>query len=166
MKNIFLFLFLMITIPANAQNDFDKIIDKETGATIFKGRFNIEAIEKQPDFTWFAKGVEAYKPDEGTLQTLKLKDYDIVVLMGTWCEDSQILVPKLYKALRMINYPFTHLQIVGVDRAKEGKYKEKAFYNLEFVPTIILFKEGKEVGRIVETVNESIEKDLLKLTNN
>ena len=34
---------------------------------------------------------------------------------------------------------------------------------IELVPTIIFYKDGSEIGRIVETPVESMEKDLLKI---
>jgi hypothetical protein len=38
-------------------------------------------------------------------------------------------------------------------------------YKLEKVPTIIVFKGNKEVGRIVETVDKSVENGLVKIIN-
>ncbi|MEJ2614863.1 MAG: hypothetical protein P8Z35_07895 [Ignavibacteriaceae bacterium] len=34
---------------------------------------------------------------------------------------------------------------------------------IELVPTIIFYKDEKELGRIVETPNDSLEKDILKI---
>jgi hypothetical protein len=38
-------------------------------------------------------------------------------------------------------------------------------YKLDKVPTIIVFKGNKEVGRIVETVEKSVENDLVEIIN-
>ena len=35
--------------------------------------------------------------------------------------------------------------------------------DIQYVPTIILFKNGEELGRIVESPVETLEKDLLKI---
>ena len=48
----------------------------------------------------------------------------------------------------------------GVDRAKTTRNGDEKKYGITLVPTIILFKDGKEVGRITETVKKSIEEDL------
>lgn len=92
-----------------------------------------------------------------------LSEYDIVVLMGTWCEDSHNLVPKLFKTLKAADYPDTRVVMYGLDRNKEGKYIEHKAYKVERVPTIILIKNNGEVGRIVESVKKNIETDIVQL---
>jgi hypothetical protein len=56
-------------------------------------------------------------------------------------------------------------EMFGLNREKQAKYAEKQMYKLEKVPTIIVFKGNKEVGRIVETVDKSVETDLVKIIN-
>ncbi len=89
-----------------------------------------------------------------------LKDYTIVIFMGTWCDDSHNIIPKLEKTLKEIDYPLSGVTMYGVDRAKTTKNGENKTYNISRVPTIILFKGGKEAGRITETVLKSVEADL------
>ena len=45
----------------------------------------------------------------------------------------------------------------------QGLSKETEGLKIELVPTIIFYKDGYEIGRIVETLTESLEKDLLKI---
>ncbi|MEN9964666.1 MAG: hypothetical protein RL582_1761, partial [Bacteroidota bacterium] len=40
---------------------------------------------------------------------------------------------------------------------------EHVFYNIKRVPTVIVMLQNREVGRIIENVNESIEADLLRI---
>jgi hypothetical protein len=51
----------------------------------------------------------------------------------------------------------------GVDRNKKSNNKEEEAYKIINVPTIIVMKDGVELGRIVETTKTSIESDLLKI---
>jgi hypothetical protein len=53
--------------------------------------------------------------------------------------------------------------LIGVNREKQGLSDEAEELDIEFVPTIIFYKDGSEIGRIVETPAESLEKDLLKI---
>ena len=92
-----------------------------------------------------------------------MKQYTMVVFLGTWCDDSHYLIPRLERVLQMINYPQSKLTMYGVDRAKTAKNGEEIKYGVTLVPTIILFKDGKEVGRITETVKKTIEEDLASI---
>ena len=58
------------------------------------------------------------------------------------------------------NYPLSKVTMYGTDRAKTTKNGEEKKYNITLVPTIIVMKNGKEVGRITETVKKTIEDDL------
>lgn len=162
MKAILLFAVLMMSIPSYAQSDYDTSRDKENEAVVYKGRFTFEDLKKELSFTWFKSGTDNYKPDAATIEFLKnqLPDYEMVVLLGTWCDDSQDMLPKLYKVLQLSAYPMSKYSMYGVDRAKTAKYSEHKQYDLKNVPTIILIKDHKEAGRIVETVKKSLEQDL------
>ncbi len=165
MKTLLLCFAMMAACPLFAQSDFDKSTDKDNGSIIFKGQFGFDELETEPSFAWWSSGVKQYHPDTAIIKKLSaaLPAFEIVVVMGTWCEDSQNLVPKLYKTLLEANYPLENLKLYGVDRSKQTKYIEGKLYKIERVPTIILYKNHVETGRIVESVKASIEADLLRL---
>jgi hypothetical protein len=146
-------------------SDFDISKDKENGAVVYKGQCTFEDLQKESSFGWLDRGTNAYKPDSNAVKYLKkhLGGYDLVILMGTWCEDSQNLLPKLRKTLQAAAYPMSKLSMYGVDRAKTAKNVEHRLYKLEKVPTIVVYKNYMEVGRIVETVKKSIEADLMAI---
>jgi hypothetical protein len=165
MRNLLFALALTMSINAFAQVDYDRRTDKENGALVFKGVIDFNELLSEPAFVWFQKGADAYTPDAKVMEILDehLPKYNMVVVLGTWCEDSQLLVPRLYKTLKTAQYPTEQVTLIGVDRAKEGKNGEHQQYSADRVPTIILYSEGVEVGRIVEVAQESIEKDLAKI---
>ncbi len=156
---IAVFLF---SLQAAAQEKYTVSKDPENGAQVFKGPITFADLGSEPSFGWFGKGETAYTPDAATIGYLreKLPQYSIVTIMGTWCEDSQNLVPRLAKTLQEANFPLAQLRLYGVDRSKQTNGNEAQTYKLQLVPTIILLKDDREVGRIVETVKQSIEKDL------
>ncbi len=88
---------------------------------------------------------------------------EVDVFLGTWCGDSRREVTRLFRALESVpgTAPFA-LRVIGVDRAKQapGLSEEAA---LRFVPTLIVRREGREVGRIVESAPDGIETALLQL---
>lgn len=156
---------LFLSFASFAQSDYDVSKDKENGMLVYKGAFTFEDLKKEPTFGWLQRGVAAYTPDSNAVKYLKkhLQQYDIVVLMGTWCDDSHNLIPKLYKTLQAAGYPMQQLKLYGVDRAKTAKYVEHRLYRLEKVPTIVLEKQHTEIGRIVETVKRNMEVDMVQL---
>jgi hypothetical protein len=54
----------------------------------------------------------------------------------------------------------------GVNREKESLNADSKLYNIKNAPTVIVYKDNTEVGRIVETVHETIEADLLEIIGN
>lgn len=165
MKKIFTAIAIMMSSISFAQTAYDISTDEKNGSTVFKGLITFADLEKESSFDWLKKNQAFYQPDAATLTFIQanLRRYNITVFMGTWCEDSQFLVPQLYKLLTDIHYPLSQYTMYGVDRKKTSKHNEQLAYNIEKVPTIILFREGKEVGRITELVKKSIDSDLAEI---
>lgn len=162
---IFILLFSLNSFSMYAQSDYDKSIDKETNAVIYKGEISFEDLLKEPGFSWFHEGITNYTPKRDAIAFLQkeLPGYEVIVFIGTWCEDSHLMIPQLHNVLKAAEYPFRRLSLYGVNRAKETKFAEEKLYNISFVPTILLYKDGKEIGRIVESVQKSVEEDLVSL---
>ncbi len=109
---------------------------------------------------WFERNYKNYTPKADILEKLKeaLIDVELRCYMGTWCGDSKREVPRFYKIMDEIG--FTDFDMITVDRAKQANGLEKG-YNIHYVPTFILFKNDKEIGRFVESVVKgSLENDL------
>lgn len=89
---------------------------------------------------------------------------DVTIFLGTWCGDSRREVPRLWKAIQLAggNVPF-EIHYVGVDREKKEPVAPVTNNDIRYVPTFIVQREGREVGRVVEESPNGIEKDLLAL---
>lgn len=168
MKSLFFTTLMFASMNVIAQSDYDRSTDKENGSVVFKGQITFDDLLKEPSFSWLEKGTNDYTPDKEVIAYLQkeLPNYEVVIFIGTWCDDSKMLVPKLYKTLQAANYPMRRYSMYGVDRAKTTKYVENKLYKIELVPTIILFKKNNEVGRIIESVKKSIEQDLADIIKN
>lgn len=145
-------------------NSFDILPSDTEGEIIYKGTCTFNDISALPAFHW-EENVAAYTPDEGRIALLKdkLPNYQLVVFLGTWCEDSHRLLPQLYKVLQATGYPLEQVRLEALDRDKKGKNNSEQQYEVLFVPTILVFKDGVLIGRITETVQESVEGDLAKM---
>ncbi len=87
---------------------------------------------------------------------------EVTVFLGTWCGDSRREVSRLFAALdRPEPLPFT-IRYIGVDRSKQAEgYTDGA--DLRYVPTIIVTRDGRERGRIIESAPLGVERALLEL---
>ncbi|MES2621672.1 MAG: thioredoxin family protein [Bacteroidota bacterium] len=156
MKAFWLPLFLLLQFSSFAQEKFKKVITGKLPLKIFAQDDELKQ--------WYLKEYESYQPNEAVLKKLKehLADKRIVVVLGTWCSDSQRDFPHLMKVLDDIHFPHNRLVIYGINKQKSKPYRIASKYSITHVPTIILInKDGAERGRIIETVTISLEADLL-----
>ena len=162
---LILSLTMLIQTSGFAQPAYTTSKDDETGAVVFKGPITMADLAKERSFKWLASGEAAYKPDTNAIKYLKkaLPNYGILVFMGTWCDDSQNLIPKLAKVLEASRFPMSRYVMYGVDRAKQTGGIENRLYEIKKVPTIIVLKGQTEIGRIVENVKRNIEVDLVQI---
>lgn len=89
---------------------------------------------------------------------------EVTIYFGTWCSDSRREVSRFWHALDAAGagVPFT-VRYVAVDRSKEVPEELAAKADLQYVPTFVVERGGREVGRVVETAVSGIEGDLLAL---
>lgn len=126
-----------------------------------------EQFVKEPYSEWYAKEFNEYALDQkavGELKKNKINSYNLIVFMGTWCEDSHRDFPRLMKILQEVKFPDSRLTIIAVNRKKESPTGDESKYNIQKVPTIIVEKYGKEIGRIIEMPTTGyIERDLVEI---
>lgn len=85
---------------------------------------------------------------------------EVILVIGTWCSDSKREVGRLWQALDVAGpVPFT-VALLGVDRDKKAP---GLTLEVAYVPLLIVRRGGQEVGRIIESAPNGIEKDLLAL---
>ena len=162
MKLYLLALSLIINLNSMAQQAYKVTKDSVDGGLIFNGQITFENLDRERSFTWYKKGIEEYQPESKQMDLLRfyLKQYKMVIFLGTWCDDSHNLIPKLKKVLQTLGYPDNLITMYGVDRTKMTFANEQKRYEVTNVPTIILFKDDVETGRITESVKTTIEGDL------
>src|SRR3954454_19014371 len=58
---------------------------------VFKGLLTRSDIENDTAFKWFQKNYKLGKPDAAAVDAFKnhLNDFQMVIFMGTWCDDTQ-----------------------------------------------------------------------------
>ena len=130
------------------------------------GEIDTAALSHPPFSEWYTSGYKGYVPDTQTIVRLinnMAPEYHYVIVMGTWCPDSRREVPRMMKVLDTAGVPGTGIIIYAVDRDMKARRTPVRNLNIQKVPTLIVSKDGIETGRIIESPEVSIEKDLLKI---
>ena len=162
MKYVILLLTVCLYVNASNAQDFVRESDKKTGKVLLRGKITFGDILNETSCSWLSTGAKTYHPNRDMIDGLNriAGDYRFVVFSGTWCSDTKDLLPKFYKVLTEANIDLRSVEMYGVNRAKQALNIETTLYGIKNIPTIIIMHQFREVGRIVETVNLSIEEDL------
>jgi thiol-disulfide isomerase/thioredoxin len=144
----------------SATNDATVLVN---GERILLGPISHTALKEAPFAQWYNSQYKDYrmKKDVVTALAANLDGITFRVFMGTWCEDSQMYVPAFFKILESMKYDPSTVKMVAVDHDKIEPKKDLDGYEIEYVPTIIIYRDGKAIGRIVEYPNQTLEEDLL-----
>ncbi|WP_420572227.1 TlpA family protein disulfide reductase [Kordia sp.] len=156
------------TIPAEtvvATESISTEVAEEEKLPILTGVQTRKAISDAPYDSWFAPTYSTYPVAKEIAENVKplLKDVQVKIFMGTWCEDSQREVPHFFRIIDIMKLDGKDIEIITVDEDKMTPDHLEDGFNITNVPTFIFSKEGKELNRIVESPVESLEKDMLSI---
>ena len=85
--------------------------------------------------------------------------------MGTWCEDSERGVPAIFKLLDAVNFDQNKIDIYAMSEEKTTSENFEKGLNIIKVPTLIFYKDGKELNRFVEFSIVSLKEDIRKIVS-
>ncbi len=141
------------------------VLDPKTKTSMLMGYCDKEGLQKGEYGAYFDSQYDIYKPSQGIISKLqnKLNDYEITIVLGTWCIDSKREVPHFYRVINEAGYNDKRVKVIAVDKRKEAVLVDISKMNIEKVPTFIIYKDDKEVGRIIETPKKTLEHDLWKI---
>lgn len=119
----------------------------------FRGIVNKYVVQNDTAFAkWYNSSQSYYSPDTATLNAFERSKgkLQFVVFGGTWCEDTQFILPKFFKIQEKSGVPDEAVTFFAVNRDKKTLGNISAAFQVNLVPTIIVMKNGKEIGRVVE----------------
>ena len=157
---------LLFVLNSAAQEMNQVVFSEKTNSNILLGHCNRDGFAQEEFQSWFDLNYESYSPDHKILKKLseiEKQDLSIKIVMGTWCHDSRREVPVFYRVVDEISISDEKLSFICVNRLKEFPGTDLSYLDINFVPTFIIYKSGTEIGRIIESPAESIEKDMLKI---
>lgn len=159
---------MVITTAGISQTINQTKIDEKSQMEVMIGKWDRSGLKTSDLFkTYYDTEYTSYKPETATLDNVKIaqagKSITVTVVMGSWCGDSQEQVPRFLKILDILSFPEANVTIICVDRNKKSSNGEVDDLGITLVPTFIIYNNGKEIGRIIETPKETLEKDLLTI---
>lgn len=139
------------------------------GNPMLLGKTSVSQLEQPPFKEWYQREYAAYAPDAIIMDSLTplMSGYRFELFFGTWCGDSRREVPRIIKLMDQLHVKPSAITIIGVGNRdtlyKQSPAHEESGKHIYRVPTLNIYKNGKEAGRITETPVKSWEKDLLDI---
>jgi thiol-disulfide isomerase/thioredoxin len=146
------------------QPKYTVVADSET--VVMKGVLTRNILEKEKAFTWMTENRKYGSADAGAVKIFsQQKDlFTVLIFGGTWCHDSQNILPVFYRLVDKSGFPDNRITLVGVDRQKTAPNNWHTIWNITMVPTFIILQNGKEMGRVVEYGQTgNVEKELANI---
>lgn len=167
-KSLFLLLFVFAINKGFTQTQYEVLKDYVDGGKILKGVISKDILASDTSFKWYSQNLKPYTGSkEAVAAFAKQKDsVQLVIFFGTWCEDSHTILPKLFSFLDVAGFSDDRITLIGVDRNKKTISHFTDAFNVINVPTIMVMKDGKEIGRIVEYGRYGmVEKELAEIAD-
>jgi thiol-disulfide isomerase/thioredoxin len=107
----------------------------------------------------------AYQPKPDCVEKLRAlgREVKVEIFLGTWCTDSKAHVSAYFKVLDLADTPLIQTVCTGIPEAKENRSAYYRGREIVRLPTFLVFVDGREIGRIVETPEKSVEEDLVRI---
>jgi thiol-disulfide isomerase/thioredoxin len=150
-KCVLILLILLICQSARSQSQFQVFAEKPNEKT-YKGIISKEILLGDTSFRWYQDNLKGYSPNAGALAGMKkyADSIQLLAFMGTWCDDSQFIIPKLFMLIDSTGFSMDRITLIGVDRKKRTMGHLAEAFAIVKVPTLIVMKNGKEIGRVLE----------------
>jgi thiol-disulfide isomerase/thioredoxin len=136
------------------------------GNKVLVGFISKQELALDTAFTWFAQNQQGYTPNQDALQLLKANrdSVNIIAFGGTWCDDTKYILPKFFMLADAAGLSQDHVTIIGVDHDKKTIQHLSEAFGITNVPTLIVMRNGKELGRVVEYGHTGLfDKDLAEI---
>ena len=164
------FIFLLFAYMTLAGCSIGSLANKKT-PYIYKNPYHYGVLNKNilmehEGYTWFLNRYDKYQPSIKELRQINFNEIKIKIFMGTWCHDSKREIPRLIKILDNLKFDQSSVEIIGLTKEKKGYFNDYSRYNITNTPTIIFYKNKKEVGRIIEKPKETLESNMLSILVN
>src|SRR5258705_4298805 len=154
MKHLLNILLFVAIIGLKVQAQYEVIPDdKEPGSKILMGIISKQIIVNDTSYKWYAQNQIIYSnPDTAIVNAFARNKAAVnyIIFAGTWCEDSQFIIPKFFILQEKGGIPDDHITLFGLNRQKQTSGNMASAFKIKNTPTIIVMQDGNEIGRVVE----------------
>ena len=142
-----------------------EVFDQESKHMITIGYCTLKGISDSVFTATFNNEYDTYNPDREVIGqiTSLLDDVTVTIVMGTWCSDSREQVPRFFRIFDMLERAIPDPVLICVDQDKKAGDVSLEGMNILKVPTIIVYHHNRELGRIIETPQTTMEQDFLDI---
>jgi hypothetical protein len=159
-------LIIFLIISCAVKKSYKESYFKEE--LVLEGNISEAILKTNKKTDWFNENYIKYQADSIIIDSLKqhLTGINFVIFGGTWCSDTKRELPAFLSIIHQLNFGSNQYEIWMLDIKKKSTHINPKLFNIQYVPTILILKEGKEIGRIIEKPMETLELDLLKIISN
>lgn len=167
MKNITAIIYLSLvtlTLSACFANAFEgKHESSNESESFFVGA--ITGPEILASFDSFNKHMQQshYSSAEIALLQAVAEPIEVKVFFGQWCHDSVREVPRLIQLFEQANNGNISASFYALDTAKSDPQGQALKYGIKRTPTVIVYKNGEELGRFLEYPHTNWANDISQL---
>lgn len=168
MNKILTVVFMLFAIHSSAQSLNKKNQDATKNKLIMINECTRDSVTNFPEFkTVYDNQYPDYSPDSLTINKMKplVEGLKVTIVLGTWCGDSKLQVPHFLKIMDQSGVKEQDIRLICVDGHKKTENGLTDDMSIERVPTFIISKNGKELGRIVESPKTTLENDFLSIVS-
>ncbi len=150
MKKILLAVACFLSLNAFSQTPYT--YSHDGSSVILNGMISKYILLNDSAFTWYKPSVANYAPSQAVVEAMSAAPANVSFILfgGTWCEDTQNILPKFFSIQEKSGFPDSRITFFGVDRNKKAIGNVAGVMGITNVPTIIVLKDGREVGRVIE----------------
>src|SRR5436853_2790626 len=121
MKRYISVLLIFVSFIAKGQTPYTSSKDeKHPDVTILNGIVSKYILVNDTSFEWYASSQKIYTPPPDVLNAMENAKGKVqfVIFGGTWCEDTQFVLPKFFKLQELSGFPDNAISFFAVNRAK------------------------------------------------
>lgn len=125
----------------------------------------VEGKQILEQFPKFAKAFDNFVISKEQQEQVKKwpNKLHIDVYFGTWCHDSQREIPRFLKVMQLNTDINVNLVALDYDKSDPKGLAEQQ--GVKYTPTMIIYYDNKELGRVIERPKVSLIDDISALLN-
>lgn len=141
------------------------VYDEKSKSEIMIGYCTLDGIRDTGFLASYQKEYDQFGPNKLLMNQMYslLNGITVTIVMGTWCSDSRVQVPRFMRLFDDLEHSFATPTFICVDQNKKAGDVDIQNLNILKVPTFIVYYQGRELGRIIETPTTTLDQDFLNI---